>query len=314
MNKLKSPYFLLILANLIWGGNFVVGRAAANYLPAFTFSFLRWCIAFIIFLPFIWRKIKEERQILMQHRGTLLLMTISGIVGYNTCLYFALHYTTSINASVVNSTTPLIIAILSFLIIKERLNIIQMIGTILSIIGVLFILSQGSMQTLFAFSFNIGDLLVIIAVMSWSFYSVIVKKYAGIIPKYSSFCITMFIGIILLLPLSIWELQQPETTITWTPSLIFILLFVGFFASIIAFLSWNTAVEQVGASRAGVFLNLIPVFASIFAIIFIGETLTWYQAIGGICVIIGVLVSAKRVKTVKNKDTLLDKKVRTDSF
>jgi drug/metabolite transporter (DMT)-like permease len=314
MMKVTSPFFLLILANLIWGANFVIGRVAANYLPAFSFSLLRWCIAFIIFLPFIWKKMKKERQILMQHKGILVLMSVFGIVGFNTCLYFALHYTTSINASVVNSTTPLIIAIFSFFILGERLNKTQVLGTVLSVIGVLFILSKGSLQTLFSFSFNMGDLLVIMAVISWSLYSIIVKKYAGIVPKYSSFCVSMLIGIVLLLPFSIWELQKPETTITWTAPTIFILLFVGFFASIVAFLSWNTAVEQVGASRAGVFLNLIPVFSSIFAIVFNGETLTWYQVIGGIFVIIGVLVSAKRVKTVKNKKTFLGKKVGTDSL
>lgn len=228
----------------------------------------------------------------------VLILSITGITGFNTLLYIALHYTTSINASIVNTSTPILLFLLSFIFLKEKLNTKQVAGALLSLVGLLFIISKGSITILLQLSFNKGDLIVIGAVICWSIYSLLIRRYAGILPTYSTFVVTAFLGILILLPFSIVEMQTKE--IVWSLATIATILYTGIFASIVAFMSWNTAVERVGPSKAGVFLNLIPVFAAIFAVLFIDESLAWYQGAGGVLVILGVFISTRITKKEKH--------------
>lgn len=298
MKKL-NPYALLVLATLLWGGNFVIGRAITSSLPPFTLSFFRWCTAFLIFLPFAWPYLQKEWNLVKKRWVIVVIMALTGITGFNTLLYIALHYTTSINASLVNTSTPIVIYILSFIMLKERLNKNQIIGTVLSLFGILFILSKGSLGILLKFSFNSGDLIVIAAVICWGIYSLLIKQYTGKLPVFSTFLVCMIIGIIMLFPFFIHE--SATTPVHWTVGSVLTILYTGIFASIVAFMSWNTAVARVGANKAGVFLNLIPVFAAFFAVLFIDEKLAWYQLAGGIFVILGVYISTRLTKIEKQR-------------
>lgn len=288
------PQALLVFATLLWGGNFVIGRAVAGDIPPITFAFLRWLVAFIIFLPIAYHRTKKEWPMLKQNFGAVILLALTGVAAFNTLVYIGLHYTTSINASLMNSTTPIMIYILSFLLLKERLTRFQAIGTLVSLTGVLFIISGGSLESLLAFSFNKGDLIVLAAVFCWSVYSLLIKKYAGKLPGYSTFLVTIAIGALMLLPFTAYELLTTPQTIEWSISTISAILYVGIVASIVAFLSWNTGVIALGANKAGIYLNFIPVFATIFAVIFLNEQLLIAQVVGGIAVIAGVFISTIR--------------------
>lgn len=288
------PQALLVFATLLWGGNFVIGRAVAGDIPPITFAFLRWLVAFMIFLPIAYHRTKKEWPMLKQHFGAVILLALTGVAAFNTLVYIGLHYTTSINASLMNSTTPIMIYILSFLLLKERLTRFQAIGTLVSLAGVLFIISGGSLDSLLAFSFNKGDLIVLAAVFCWSVYSLLIKKYAGKLPGYSTFLVTIAIGALMLLPFTAYELLTIPQTIEWSISTISAILYVGIVASIVAFLSWNTGVIALGANKAGIYLNFIPVFATIFAVIFLNEQLLIAQVVGGIAVIAGVFISTIR--------------------
>lgn len=288
------PQALLVFATLLWGGNFVIGRAVAGDIPPITFAFLRWLVAFMIFLPIAYHRTKNEWPMLKQNFGAVILLALTGVAAFNTLVYIGLHYTTSINASLMNSTTPIMIYILSFLLLKERLTRFQAIGTLVSLTGVLFIISGGSLDSLLAFSFNKGDLIVLAAVFCWSVYSLLIKKYAGKLPGYSTFLVTIAIGALMLLPFTAYELLTIPQTIEWSISTISAILYVGIVASIVAFLSWNTGVIALGANKAGIYLNFIPVFATIFAVIFLNEQLLIAQVVGGIAVIAGVFISTIR--------------------
>ena len=295
MNTNKAlPYVLLIIATMIWGGNFVIGRAISDQVPPLTLAFLRWVVAVAIFLPLAWKEIAANKQEIKKHWKALLLMAFTGIAGFNTLVYIGLHHTTSINASLVNTITPLIIIVLSYFILKESLVYNQLIGLILSIAGVFLILSQGSLNILLTLSFNIGDLIIFVAVILWGVYSIIIKYNSGQIPLYTSLAIPMVIGMFILLPFSLWELFIADQELIWSVSSIAAIIYVGVFASIIAFLSWNKAVSLIGPGKAGIFLSLIPVFTTIFAIAFIGETLTWYQVTGGILAVTGIYLSTRK--------------------
>jgi len=295
MNTNKAlPYILLIIATMIWGGNFVIGRAISDQVPPLTLAFLRWVVAVAIFLPFAWREMVANKQIIIEHWKALLLMSLTGIAAFNTLVYVGLHHTTSINASLLNTLTPLIIIVLSYFILKEALVYNQLIGLILSITGVFLILSQGSLNTLLTLSFNIGDLIIFVAVILWGVYSIVIKYNSGKIPLYTSLAVTMIVGMLILLPFSLWELFIADQNIVWSVSSVAAIIYVGVFASIVAFLSWNKAVSLIGPGKAGIFLSLIPIFTTVFAIAFIGETLTWYQITGGVLAITGIYLSTRK--------------------
>lgn len=285
------PQALLVFATLLWGGNFVIGRAVAGDIPPITLAFLRWIVAFIIFFPIAYSRTKKEWPMLKKHFGAVLILALTGVATFNTLVYIGLHYTTSINASLMNSSTPIIIYILSFIFLKERLTKFQLFGTLLSLAGVLFIISGGSMESLLAFSFNKGDLIVLVAVICWSVYSLLIKKYAGKLPGYSTFLVTIALGALMLLPFTVYELLTTSQAIIWGASTIGAIFYVGIIASIVAFLCWNTGVVALGANKAGIYLNFIPVFATIFAVLFLDEQLLLAQIIGGIAVIAGVFIT-----------------------
>ncbi|MGM9944737.1 MAG: DMT family transporter [Lysinibacillus sp.] len=288
------PQLLLVLATLLWGGNFVIGRAVAGDIPPITLAFLRWCVAFIVFLPIAYSRVKREWHMIKENWPAVIVMAITGVACFNTLVYIGVYYTTSINASLMNSSTPIIIYILSFIFLKERLSKFQLIGTALSLAGVAFILSKGSLEMLLSFSFNKGDLIVLIAVFCWGVYSLLVKQYAGRLPGYSTFLVTIALGAIMLLPFTIYELMTTSVEIVWSPSTIGAIFYVGIIASIVAFLSWNNGVVALGANKASIYLNFIPLFAAIFAVLFLGEDLLITQVIGGLAVICGVILANKK--------------------
>lgn len=285
------PHILLILATLLWGGNFVIGRAVTGEIPPFTLAFLRWCVAFVIFLPIVYKKLKIDWPKIKANRKIVVILSLTGVAAFNTLVYIGVYSTTSINASLMNSLTPIFIYILSFIVLKIRVTKHQMIGTIISIVGVLFILSGGKLSNIVSFTFNKGDLIILVAVLCWSIYSLLVKQYSNQLPGFSTFLVTIAVGAMILLPFTIYELLTLENPIIWSPKTIGAIFYVGIFASIIAFLSWNTGVVKIGANRASIFLNFIPVFATIFATIFLGEQLQIAQVIGGLAVISGVILT-----------------------
>lgn len=292
--KNVPPFALLLIATLLWGGNFAYGRAVADELPPFTFAFIRWCLAFIVFLPIVWRPLKKEWKQIKRYWQIVLVMSFTGIVGFTAFLYLALHYTTSINASLVNTTTPILIYMISFVFLKERLNKNQLLGTFVSLIGLLCIISKGSFQSFLELSFNKGDLLVVTAVICWSIYSILVKQYSLRLPVHSTFQVTILVGIIILFPFFLYETWNPAINVIWSIKSISAIFYTGIFASIVAFLSWNTGVVKIGANRAGIYLNLIPVFATIFAVLFIEESIQFFQVFGGFFTILGVYLTSKK--------------------
>lgn len=285
------PHLLLVLATILWGGNFVIGRAVTGEIPPFTLALLRWCLAFLVFFPIAFKYAKRDWPQIKQHWPIVIVLAFTGVASFNTLVYIGVYFTTSINASLMNSLTPIFLYILSFVFLKIKVSRNQIIGTAISLIGVLFILTKGSFENLINFTFNIGDLIVIVAILCWSIYSLLVKQYSDRLPGFSTFLVSIGIGAIMLIPFSAYEIVTLESPIIWSGKIIGAILFLGIFASIVAFLSWNKGVVAIGANRAGIFLNLIPVFATIFATIFIGEQLYLAQIIGGLAVIGGVILT-----------------------
>ncbi len=289
----RHPYLLLVFATFFWGTNFAFSRMIVTEVPPFQLSVLRWVIASIVFLPFVFNELKQNKTILRTNWKALLFLALTGISGFNTVLYISIQYTTSINASLVNSVSPLFIVLLSVIFLKEKLLTFQYIGVIVSIFGVLIVITRGNLETLWNLTLNPGDLLVLVAVICWSIYSVLMKKFGVHLPKKSTFIITIYLGILALIPFALFERTYHPVILTDLPFEVIIgVIYLGIFPSIISFICWNEGVMQVGPGKAAIYLHLIVVFTTILAIIIGGETLALPQMIGGLFILTGVIVGS----------------------
>ncbi len=289
------PYILLILTALFWSGNFVLSRGMHAAIPPFTLSFWRWAVALLILCCFGLRHLLAERQFALEHKRFIIIQGVVGVAGFNSLIYMALQTTTAINAVLVNSCIPVIIVVLSWVMYKDRLSIRQCLGVATSLSGVVLIISGGQPATLLQLQFNRGDILVFIAAVCWGYYSAHLKKYPqGLHPLAYQVAIVM-VGLTILLPLYLQEISTGKT-MTVSPASIITILYVAVFASVLAFIFWNRAVTMLGANIAGPFIHLMPVFSTILAVLFLGETLTSTH-IQAICLIFsGILLATFRVK------------------
>jgi drug/metabolite transporter (DMT)-like permease len=272
------PYLVTAVAPLCWGGNIVLARGMADIIPPVSFAFWRWTVAFVILLPFTWNHAKRDWTRVVKSWKIMSVLSILGISFFNTMLYTAVHTTTAINGAMIQTTMPAVIILATLALFKEKVTRLQILGVAICIIGAFFVILHGRWDTLLGMSFAPGDILMAGAVILYALYSALLRQRPAIHPL--SFLIYTFgIGILFLLPLYVWELSG-SATMTLTHHVILSILYVALFPSIVAYFCWNRGVEILGANRTGLFINLIPVFASILAIALLGETLQPFHIIG----------------------------------
>jgi len=282
------PYLLTAVAPLCWGGNIVLARGVADIIPPVSFAFWRWTIAFVLLLPFTWRTARQDWSQVVKSWKIMSGLSILGISVFNTMLYTAVHTTTAINGAMIQTTMPAVIILATLVMFKETVTRLQILGVAICIIGAFIVILRGRWNTLLAMSFVPGDILMMGAVIVYALYSALLRQRPAIHPL--SFLIYTFgLGVIFLLPLYIWELAG-SATMTLTLQVVLSILYVALFPSILAYFCWNRGVEVIGANRAGLFINLIPVFASILAILFLGETLQAFHIIGMVLILGGMIL------------------------
>ncbi len=273
-------------------------------IPSFTLSFLRCSLAFLIMVIIARNDWKNHRQILLLNWKPIYALSLTGIVIFIGLVYFSLHYTTTINASIVEASTPIFASILGLLLLKERLLVWQYVGIIISFVGVLWIVTNGSVQQLLALQFNIGDLMMVVAVLAWCIYSILVKIHMGGLPTKGTLMVMLGMACVTLLPFVVIEWLILDIAIVWDAPTILSVIYLGIFPSIIAIICWNKGVEAIGASKAAVLLNLIPVFTTIQAVLILKESIYIEQLFGGLLVIIGVLVTTKLKSEIRVREPL----------
>jgi drug/metabolite transporter (DMT)-like permease len=286
---------MVVCATLFWAGNFNIGKVAfiENIAP-FTLAFLRWTLVWLILIPFTYKEIFRLKKIILKNFKLLFLLGLSSVFLYSALTYKALNYTQVINASLFNTAVPATIILVCFLLKIEKTNIFQLAGLLISTLGILAIVTRLDLNILSSLDFNKGDLLMIIAIISWGVYSAFLKKRKFEISLLALIQITCSIGLILLAPVFLIELNQGHY-VDVNINLLSILLYVAIFPSIGSYYCWAGAVSIIGANRAGIFLSLIPLFSTIFAMIFFDEKFLFFHLIGSILIILGLFLSNKKI-------------------
>jgi drug/metabolite transporter (DMT)-like permease len=295
MSKNTKAYIMLILATLFWAGNFTIGKFAyTENVPPYSLAFFRWILVWIILIPFTYKEITKINTEVKNNLSLFFILGFTSVGIFSAFTYNALNYTQVINASLFNTAIPVSIILVCFLLKIEKTNIFQISGLIVSVLGILAIITRLDLKILLTLNFNKGDIYMIIAIISWGIYSAFLKKKTLDISLLSLVHVVCTFGLIILLPAFLFELAQGKTTEV-NSNLIFILLYIAIFPSIGSYYCWAGAVSIIGANRAGIFLSLIPLFSTIFAMIFFNEKFLFFHFIGSVLIILGLFLSNKKV-------------------
>lgn len=289
------PYFLLVLTTLFWSGNFVISRAMHLSIPPFALSFWRWTLALAILASFGIKPLLQQRNTLRKHYRFLIVQGVAGVAGFNSLVYLAMQSTTAINAVLVNSCIPVLIVVFTWILFKERISLRQTAGVITSLFGVLLIISAGRLSNLLHLQFNQGDLYIVAAAFCWALYSANLKNYPRGLHPFAYQTIIVIIGLIVLLPIYLAEINSGRSFALTTSTLVTI-VYVAVFASVLAFLFWNRAIAELGANIAAPFIHLMPVFSTILAVIFLDEKLTANHLLAILFIFSGILLATYKVK------------------
>ena len=291
-----KAYIMLVCATLFWAGNFMVGKFAfLSNIPPMSLVFYRWSLVWLILLPFTFKEIIRSKDIILKNLPLLLFLALTSVGLFNSFTYLSLVYTQVINASLFNTAIPAIIILLCFLFKIEKTNKYQISGLIISVLGILSIITKLNLEIILSLNFNKGDLIMIGGVITWGLYSSFLKKKTFTLPLLTLVHVLCSFGLIFIFPQFIYEFSQGQK-IDLDIDLFYILIFLALFPSIGSYYCWAGAVSIIGANRAGIFLSLIPLFSTIMAIFFYNEQFQFFHLIGAILIIIGLFLSNKEIK------------------
>ena len=295
-----SPYLLLTLTALFWAGNAVVARALHTLLPPATMAFWRWVLALLLLLPFVLRPMYEKRALLRANWARLALLGVLGVGCYNTFLYAAMQTTTATNGVLINSMTPLLIVLIGRMLFGVTMTRRQQAGILLSLVGIVGIVSRGDVAVLARLDFNHGDLLLVGGALTWALYTVLLRWRPAGIDNLAFLGAAIVGGIMfLMLPLYLIELASGRTA-TWNAATGVGMVYFAVFPSILSYLFWSRGVQQVGPNRAGLFLYLVPVFGILLAITFLGEQLHLFHLAGAALIFTGIAISSAGASGAKS--------------
>lgn len=286
-----NPHLLLTLTMLFWAGNSVAGRGVKDVVPPLTLAWMRWTIAALIVLPFAWPYLKRDLPVIRAHWRILFLLGAIGAGSFVTIYYYGLTQTSAINALVINTGVPILIPITSYALYRDRLTAAQATGIALSLAGVLTVLGKGDPAALLALDLNPGDLWILGSMVVWAVYTALLREQPAM--HWLSFAWIMFFvaSAVNTVPFALEYLfvRQMQPTLT-----AFIgIAYVSTLPSIVAQIFFIRGVELMGANRAGAFMNLVPMFGAVLAMLMLGETLYLFH-LGGFALILAGVTLASR--------------------
>jgi drug/metabolite transporter (DMT)-like permease len=291
-------YVLLILTTSIWGTAFIGGKFAIQDFEPMTVAFFRFFFASLILVPLLLVRREWPKQITLKDWLLFAVLGLTGIYLYNFAFFMASKHAPVIKSSLFIGSNPIVILILSGLFLKEVITKNQVIGLISAVFGVFYIVINGQFETFLNLEFEPIDGILLLAVFSWALYTVVGKV---VLKKYSPLVATSFacaIGSAFLFPFTLWETSWSDVTgasgLTW-----FWLVEMAVLVTVISFIMWYNGVKAVGASKAALFINFMPVSAVLMASIFLGEQLTVYHLIGALFIFGGVYIGTKKKKVKK---------------
>ena len=294
MSKKHLAYLLLTLSVLFWAGNFIVGKFATLFeIPPLTLNVLRWLSVWIILMPFTYKEIYNNLPYIKKNWFVISFMGLITISTFNSVVYFALNHTQVINAVLVLAAIPAATIIFSSIMNIEKTNIFQLLGLFLSILGIGAIISNGDIQKIVSLNFNKGDVWMLVCVITWALYSTLLKKNKFSFSQFTLIQLMVTAGLIFLIPQLFYE-KSIGLEVNFNKAFFIILFYVVIFPAIAAYYCWQKGVEIIGPNRASMFIQLMPLFSAVMAIIIFKEKFELYHFVGATFIVSGIYLSNKK--------------------
>ncbi|RWE26020.1 MAG: DMT family transporter [Mesorhizobium sp.] len=285
----RNAYLFLFLTTLLWGGNSVAGKLAVGHVSPMTLVFLRWVMAVMILLPIGWRALREDWPQVRRHWLLLAGLGACGFTFFNVIFYTALNYTTAINVSIEQAAIPIVIIIANFALFRLRVRHLQIVGVALTIMGVALTASHGDLAQLLKLGLNYGDAIMLVAVLCYSLYSVGLRLKPAI--RWQSLILALSLAALLTsLPFFVWEVAAGRAIVPdargWA-----IAAYTALGASVVSQIFYIRGNELIGANRAGLFINLVPIFGTLLSVLIVGEKFQLYQGLALVLVLGGIALA-----------------------
>jgi drug/metabolite transporter (DMT)-like permease len=285
-----GSYATLCIVILFWSGNFIVGRAVNGVIPPFTLAFVRWSGALLIALPFAWRHLRADRDVLLAHWKPVLLLGLTGVAAFNAFIYSGLRFTTAANGLLLQAAIPALVLIFNRLFFRDSAPLLQTIGVTLSMLGVAVIVLRGDLAAIAQLTLNFGDVLVLGGVVCWALYTSLLRLRPDCHP--ASFLVATFaIGAATMLPFAAMEINA-GSRIPLRADVLAAFAYVALFPSLIAYVLYNAAVMKLGAAPAGQMITLMPLFGALLAAVLLGEALHGFHVAGMVLILGGIVAGA----------------------
>ena len=286
-----NAYLLLPFTTFCWGANASVGKLAANEMTPITLTFFRWVSCFVLMLVCAWPYVRRDWPVLRSQWLRVLALGATGFALFNLTYYWALNYTTAINVSIEQAAMPALIIVGNYVLFRQTIGAVQGLGIVLTMCGVVVTVTHGELGRLIDASLNRGDAIMVLALLLYSAYAI------GLRYKPSVHWMSLLFGMSLaslftITPFMVWEAVDKGFVIPGLNGWL-IIGFVVLFPSLISQLFFMRSVELIGANRAGVFINLVPIFGAGLAIVILGEPLEPYHAVGLGLVLGGITLAEK---------------------
>jgi drug/metabolite transporter (DMT)-like permease len=284
-----SPSLLLGLCGIFWAGNAICSRLAVGQITPLSLVFLRWVLVLAVLWPVYGRQVRQYWPLIKPKLTSVILMGALGFTGFNVLFYVAGHYTTAINIGILQGALPIFVMVGAFLAHGTRVTLMQVVGVLITSIGVLVIATRGVPLGILDIEFNRGDLLMLIACVLYAFYAVALRKRPAI-PGAPFFTLLALIAALTSLPLLAFEALTTGLMMPTSQGLM-VTAFVAIFPSCLAQLYFMRGVDLIGPGRAGIFMNLVPVFSAILAVVLLGEPFMMFHLVALVLVISGILLA-----------------------
>ena len=291
-----TAYFILTLCALFWAGSVISGRAVAGEVPPLALNFWRWVLAFLVAapigLPAMWR----QRYIIAANWRILTTLALLNMTIFGSLVFVGLQYTGAVNGSLLLGAMPINIMLMSWIVARTGITGRAISGVTLGLAGLLFIVSRGELAVITGVNFNSGDLVMWVAVLSYALYSVWLPRAPQTLDLMALMTTMFLIGALTGLPLYLWETLALGKPVPLNAASAWSIGYLGLFPSLLAQVFWTAAIRRVGANTAGYFIYLSPVFGTLMAIAFLGETFAWYHGAGIVLIFTGIFIATQNRK------------------
>lgn len=288
----RQAYLLLALTTLMWSGNAVAGRLAVGEISPMALTCLRWVIVVSILATFMRRQVVAEWPLLKPHLWRIVGMGALGFTGFNALFYEAAHHTSAVNLTIVQGAIPVFVILGALLVFKTQVRLLQIFGMTATVVGVVAVATKGDWEALRTLTFNIGDIYILIACLLYACYTLALRNRPKV-PGLVFFTMLALVAFVSSLPLLAYEIAAG--TVKWpTPTGWLVLLYVGIFPSLLSQVFFMRGVELIGPGRAGLFVNLVPVFGAVLAVLTLGEPFATYHAVALALVLGGIWLAERK--------------------